>query len=370
MTALSGGGDALSQTGKVPFFSIVMPAYQAEKYLDETLRSIEGQSFEDWELIVVDDGCTDSTVDIVRSHARVNGKIRLVSHEHNRGLSAARNTGIEEARGRYLWFPDSDDWFDRDTLERVHDALTTGDFDVAIFGVVEEYYNADGAPVGKSRVVKPRAQVCSNQVAVRSSVLEWERETLYGYATMKAYRRKSIGAVRFEDDVPFIEDFLFNVGFFENASSAVCLDFAPYHYRKMIAKNLTNAFSPRYFEMHRRRIQELRDQLIRFGIYDEGARGVLGRLFVRYIMSALERNCDARTEIKHAQRKAWCRALFADSLFLELVPCADSGGGALITMVARLLAMHRTTGCLVVGRVIHIVRTRFGGLFMKLRYGI
>lgn len=91
------------------FFSIIIPVYDVEKYLAECIDSILGQTFEDYEIILVDDGSTDDSGRICDMYAETNSKINVI-HQENQGLSQARNTGAVAAAGRYIIFLDSDDF--------------------------------------------------------------------------------------------------------------------------------------------------------------------------------------------------------------------------------------------------------------------
>lgn len=99
----------------VPIISIVIPMYNVEKYITQSINSVLNQSFHHFELILVDDGCTDRTLEIVNEFN--DARIRLVS-QRNRGLSGARNTGIEAARGIYIALLDADDFWDKDKLSK------------------------------------------------------------------------------------------------------------------------------------------------------------------------------------------------------------------------------------------------------------
>lgn len=95
-----------------PKVSVVMPAFNAERYIGEAITSVFNQSFDDWELIVVDDDSSDSTTDVVREYQRSDIRVKLVPLVSNKGPAGARNAGISVARGRFLAFLDSDDlWF-------------------------------------------------------------------------------------------------------------------------------------------------------------------------------------------------------------------------------------------------------------------
>jgi hypothetical protein len=92
--------------------SIVTPLYNSAKYIGDTIESVQSQIYSHWELIVVDDGSTDGSTDMVRQFQAKDNRIRLICLDANRGPAVARNTGIEAARGRYIVFLDSDDiWF-------------------------------------------------------------------------------------------------------------------------------------------------------------------------------------------------------------------------------------------------------------------
>lgn len=97
-----------------PRVSVVIPAYNSAQYLGEAVQSIFDQTFDDYEIIVVDDGSTDNTRDLVESYG---GRVRYV-HQENGGASKARNRGIAEARGAYIAFLDADDCWEPDKLEK------------------------------------------------------------------------------------------------------------------------------------------------------------------------------------------------------------------------------------------------------------
>ena len=88
--------------------SIIIPVYQAEKYIEDTVASVCKQELQDWELILVNDGSTDCSGDICDALAQNDDRITVI-HQSNLGQSAARNRGMERARGEYLFFMDNDD---------------------------------------------------------------------------------------------------------------------------------------------------------------------------------------------------------------------------------------------------------------------
>lgn len=115
-------------------FSVIVPAYNSEKYIKETLDCLLSQSEKDIEVIVVNDGSADSTGEILDRYSLKDSRVIHIRQE-NAGVSAARNNGIERARGEYMIFIDSDDLLSPDALEKLYAALTSTGADLAIFRV-------------------------------------------------------------------------------------------------------------------------------------------------------------------------------------------------------------------------------------------
>lgn len=120
---------------QTPLISIIVPVYNAKKYLAQTLQSVQGQTLPLWELIAVDDGSNDSSADIVREYIETDPRIRLVQ-QANAGVASARNRGFAEAASssQYVIFLDQDDLWYENTLETLHRALETHTHCCAAFG--------------------------------------------------------------------------------------------------------------------------------------------------------------------------------------------------------------------------------------------
>ena len=122
-----------------PLVSVIMPVYNAEKYLPESIGSVIAQSYQNWELLIVDDGSKDDSVSIVESYAKKDWRVHLIRNESDvHGPGAARNCGMEQIRGKYTYFLDADDWIDRELLQ---DAVTLAEkngADIVPFGYIVE----------------------------------------------------------------------------------------------------------------------------------------------------------------------------------------------------------------------------------------
>ena len=120
--------------------SVVMPVYNVREYLDEAVNSVLAQSYDHWELILIDDGSTDGSGEACDRYARLDPRIR-VFHQENRGVSGARNAGMKLAEGEFLQFMDSDDWLFPEALERCVKTARDESANLVIFDALYELGN-------------------------------------------------------------------------------------------------------------------------------------------------------------------------------------------------------------------------------------
>ena len=146
--------------------SIIVPVYNTEKYLRNCLDSVLNQTFSDWELVLVDDGSTDSSGNICDQYAKADNRIKVI-HRPNGGLSAARNTGMDNAQGKYITFLDSDDDVTSDTYEKnMMLLLDDNKLEIVQFPVFEGYGESGGI------LVKFPPEILSSNREIQISFLE------------------------------------------------------------------------------------------------------------------------------------------------------------------------------------------------------
>lgn len=176
-----------------PEISIIVPIYDVEKYLRECLDSIKMQAFTDWECILVDDGSPDNSIEICKEFAAEDSRFKII-RRNNGGLSAARNTGLSHAAGKFVAFVDSDDIIYPDYLQRLHELIIEYDADVAQVGYYQLF----------TEFVRKRQLVDSIRVLRRGEVvMELIRDKrIPSYMWNKLFRREVI-------DSPFPEGVIY-----------------------------------------------------------------------------------------------------------------------------------------------------------------
>lgn len=115
--------------------SVIVPVYNVEKYIDKCMQSLIGQTLKDIEIICIDDCGTDNSFKIVEKYAKKDARIKTIKHEKNGGLSMARNTGMSVAKGQYIMFCDSDDYYDETMCEKMYSAIVEKHVGEVVCGV-------------------------------------------------------------------------------------------------------------------------------------------------------------------------------------------------------------------------------------------
>lgn len=167
-----------------PKISVIVPVYNTEKYISRCLDSLLCQNFDEkYEIIIIDDGSTDNSPDLAAEYAMSFKNVKLYSQE-NGGLSAARNTGLEHARGKYIAFVDSDDYVDINYLSEMYEAAESSEADIVCcnFRCVDE----NGDPSGIDGILKHRPGVFEAKKMLSSLLLD---VTVRSFAWNKLYRR-------------------------------------------------------------------------------------------------------------------------------------------------------------------------------------
>lgn len=223
--------------------SIIVPVYNTEKYLRQCIESLINQTYEDIEIILVNDGSRDNSGGICDEYAKSDNRIKVI-HKENEGLSNARNTGVNVSIGKYIMFVDSDDWIDIETCKVVLNVAVEHSCDLVFWSYVREYGNESKPKkvysTDKDFVVFSQEEV-KNKLHRRVAGLIGEElrnpehndslSTVWG----KLYSSKSVKDSKFEFvDTKIIgnEDALYNLYVLGDVKKAVYVDKTLYHYRK------------------------------------------------------------------------------------------------------------------------------------------
>lgn len=216
--------------------SVVVPVYNAEKYLDRCVESVILQDYENWELLLIDDGSMDQSGNICDKYGEEERIV--VIHQKNQGVSVARNRGLQLATGEYVIFLDADDWIERNLLYYISHKMNDS-IDFLLF----DYYEIAETGKQKRQFFRNNAEIVFNESSKYNK--EWLLEAFAGHYTEyvinrpliggvwgKAYRRSIImkNHLKFPQGVGICEDMLFNVRYCAIAKRIVYEKIALYNY--------------------------------------------------------------------------------------------------------------------------------------------
>ena len=209
-------------------FSFIMPVYQCEKYLVTSIQSVLSQTYFDWELILIDDGSTDSSPAICDAFAEKDARIHVL-HQNNKGPSAARIEGLKAAVGEYVLFIDSDDIFESDALSILCQQITSAP-ELVVFSYVQDNWK-DGERTQLFERILPQSGVidaaafCDIYTILSGGYFI---NPVWNKAYNRAFLRKI--EVLFPDGISASEDLVFNMQVFSKMKKVVLCDKALYHY--------------------------------------------------------------------------------------------------------------------------------------------
>ena len=223
---------------EAPLISVIVPVYNVEKYLSKCIDSIIAQTYTNLEILLVDDGAKDSSGAICDEYAQRDSRIRVI-HKENGGLSDARNRGIEEARGEYLGFIDSDDYIDPDMYEVLYETLTKHDADMSMCGVYELYDGQEARQVDKISDFS-----CTPEEAMKIVI---DGQINYAYAVNKLYKRELFDEIRYPVG-KIIEDAFVILFLLEKTKKVALTDARKYYYFHRENSITSRTFSKKHYD--------------------------------------------------------------------------------------------------------------------------
>lgn len=208
--------------------SIIVPIYKVEDYLVACIKSILASTYKDFELILVDDGSPDNCGRICDEYAAKDSRIHVI-HKKNGGLSDARNSGLNVAKGEYVSFVDSDDVIHPRMLEILHDAIKKDDYDFSM-SLHQEVNNSEEIPLlsNPRYGFSYRHRELNQEECMYGLMSPAHADLKYNYVWNKLYKRSFIGDARFIDTA--IEDMEFNNRLYLRMNKAVLVEAEHYYY--------------------------------------------------------------------------------------------------------------------------------------------
>lgn len=274
-----------------PFLSIVIPVYNAEKTISRAISSIVNQPFDEVEIIIINDGSTDRSLDICQSLASDESRIRLYTIE-NSGVSYARNFGIEQAKGRYITFLDADDYYSDDFLTVITSEIQK-DTQILIYG-----YNIvrDGRSIPCTIPMKNGGKI-RNRLEFREIAISLIENEMLNAPWNKVYLTSYIkdNSISFPVNLDIGEDLRFNLVVIRDIRFAKVCNHSLVNYSVKKGEGLVSRFRNNRLEIRLALLDEIKDTLEYWGLLEEN-KSMLDRMLLRDFMASFmdlfKRTCD------------------------------------------------------------------------------
>ena len=219
-----------------PLVSVIMPVYNAEEFLDRSISSVINQTYDNLEILLIDDCSTDNSYNILKEYAKKDKRIKVFHNQENQHVSETRNVGIRNSTGKYLYFIDSDDFIDNDYIEHLVNTAEKENADVVVNPNIYQYKNGrKKLNILTETFNKEKDNKNYNIIAIK--VFPSSCNRLYKKDIQETYN------IFFPKGVKFIEDTYFNVLFFASSNNIICIQPKSYYYRNITTNSITKTLN-------------------------------------------------------------------------------------------------------------------------------
>lgn len=262
--------------------TVIVPVYNVENYIERCVSSLREQTLSDIEIILVDDGSTDNSPQMIDEYAKEDDRIRII-HKANAGQGLARNDGMDIAQGEYVCFLDSDDYVEHDMCEKLYELMTQSGADMCSFGY--QIDSPDGTVIRKPRIIK---KTYDGEAIKKEFVLHFfgddpADDNLRGYSSCMSCFRLSVirdNSLHFLSEREVLsEDNLFCLEFCRYADRVVTTDDIFYHYVRK-ADSFSQGYSAGRMDMTKSLARNFRKYAQEYGVADKADMRISGLTWI------------------------------------------------------------------------------------------
>lgn len=266
--------------------SVIVPVYNVEKYLPRCIESILRQTYQNFELLLIDDGSPDRAGKICDSYAKKDARIRVV-HKENAGVSSARNKGLDLAKGEYIAFIDSDDWVREDYLEKLLAPMLKYDVQMVVGGT-------ELRDIDFKKTYMPAQQL---DLQTPDEDVAWEffieKPTLSRGPCFKLYVKSIIEKyhIRFNETITWGEDTIFLHEYWKKAGKIFIISDCLYYYNRLVSSSAMTRVHPKMADFRIAICASFRDLMDNSGLKDDAKKQIVTRFKLPYFLDGIKEIC-------------------------------------------------------------------------------
>lgn len=267
--------------------SVIMPVYNAEKYLAKSIDSILNQTLKEFELILVNDGSKDNSKCICDEYKLKDDRIKVI-HKINEGACIARNTGLENAIGEYIQFIDADDYIENNMLEEQYNLAKETQAEVVMCGMKYDIHQKNGQIIYEESSYKD--MILKSQDDIKPIFMDLFDNLLFNYTHNKLYKASFLkdNNLRFIDWLPIDQDTNFNIDVFRQLNKLTISTKSYYHYIKTFEETIVSRYHPNKFEVRTFRYNRLKALLKDWDIYDINNSITISSIYIHQVIECIE----------------------------------------------------------------------------------
>lgn len=279
-----------------PMVSVIIPAYNVEGFVGRAIESLQRQTLTDFELMVVNDGSTDRTGDVIRQFTRHD--LRIVDfHTQNGGAPAARNLALDHARGKYVYFMDADDWAEPDMLANMVDFAEKSHLELVVAGFyIETYYGKNGEHTTEVKSRPTNVYPTQHEFRVAAAQL-FDQNLLYP-PWNKLFLRERIERLGIRFRPTFWDDFPFVLDYIRDVERVGVTEEAYYHFIRQREDSETARWRPDMYEKREEEHGWMLDLYRHWGLEgDAASMEVVQRRYIERLVGCIENVCNPACDL-------------------------------------------------------------------------
>lgn len=340
-----------------------MPVYGVEDYVGKAIESIQRQTLQNFEFLIVDDGTEDQSGIICDRYAETDPRLR-VFHKENGGAPSARNMAIEKANGEYLYFMDADDWAQPTMLEDMVNAAKRDNAELVITGYYIDTYYSDTA-FYRQEQSQPSQTFLSQREFRENAYRLFDNNLLYT-PWNKLFESNYIRKQNIRFPQTFWDDFPFNLSVIRDVERVTVLEQKYYHFIRARAESETTKYRADMYEKREEEHGWMVDLYRYWNIDDENSREMLARRYAERLIGCIENLTNPSCTLSPREKKEKIGAIITTDRAQSLLPLVKPRSRYMKWMLSPLLHQNAKLAYRE-GKCISFVKRRFIKLFAKLK---
>ncbi len=350
---------------QLPKITVIMPVYRVEACVARAIESIQAQTLIEYEFLIVDDGSPDRSAEIIARHAARDDRLRLLRQE-NAGAPAARNRALREARGKYVYFMDADDWAEPDMLMDMYELAEKHALQEVVAGFFIDTCAASGRVFSEKKCW--RDGVFASQQAFREAAWQlFDRNLLYT-PWNKLFLREYLVENEITFPETFWDDFPFNLRVMRDVVRVGVIEKAYYHFIRARAESETACYRPEMYEKREEEHEWLLSLYDHWQIEDAASREMIARRYVERLIGCIENVASPACRMNAREKLGRMETMLRGKYVREALRLARPRS-VMMRLMLLPVRMNCAPLCLVEGAFISWVKRKDASLFARLKAG-